>query len=63
MHVLVLEERINSLEEDVKGLKSKLPVNQVTAHWEASGKQKWKTMPRHLILSHPVLLQVICLVV
>ena len=42
MHVLVLQEQINSLEEEVKGLRSKQPVNQVTAHWEARGKQKRK---------------------
>ena len=64
MHVLVLEERINSLEEEVKGLRSKLPVNQVTAHWEARGKRKMESYAKALnTISHPVLLQVIRLVV
>ena len=46
MHVLVLEEWIHSLEEEVKGLRSKQSVNQVTAHWEARGKQKKEAMLR-----------------
>ena len=61
MHVLVLEERIHSLEEEVKGLRSKLPINQMTGKPEVNKKRK--AMPRPWILSHPVLLQVICLVV
>ena len=40
MHVLVLEERIHSLEEEIKGLRSKQPVNQVTAQREARGTHK-----------------------
>ena len=38
MHVLVLEGRIHSLEEEVKGLRSKQPINQVTAQQEVRGK-------------------------
>ena len=48
MHVLVLEERIHSLEEEVKVLRSKQPVNQVTAQQEARGKHKKESYAKAL---------------
>ena len=53
MCVLVLQERINSLEEEVKDLRSKQPVNQVTAHWEARGKQKKESYDKALNTKPP----------
>ena len=48
MHVLVLEEQIYSLEEEVKGLRSKQPGSQVTAQRETRGKHKKESYAKAL---------------
>ena len=40
MHILVLEEQIHSLEEEVKRLRSKQPVDQVIAPRKPGAKKK-----------------------